>query len=861
MKGDGMTARAAAHAHQKISTGFIAIVFALSSVIAALTPFVLSKIASAEPYAYPSTNDQNRALNAPHVDFVSATTTDVTLTFINPKNYIACFEYRTDGDTSQAVATPNPNILVDDRYPHLCLTNETSTRTFSAQNYVEVRSTFGAERNHDFDWTKFDVLPPPDTSGVTFVNSPKYVRAGNGTDVAAQIVTLDSTTEARFFIDGDATPIAGYDIGGAGATTNWWRLATPLAAGAHTVTAEVMIDGVWYPVNGSGTVYALDLPWAEYLLPQAGATYRPNDKVVRVKADDEFNQFNRMVTVINGVSYTVQRSDCSDQGNFVLCDLENLGLPEGTYTAKTTTYTQANNRVDNLMSVPFTIDATAPAVFGLDIENDISGNVGAEIVAAASASDNTAVESVNFYVTTPRADGVCTGNGTKHAEFRQSTPSLDGKYRATLQVGSLHGTYCVSAMSRDVAKNNSSPVHQKLFIDNAAPVVAITSPTGNTTNATTVQIRGSVSDDNPSHYYLRIERPNGQVLFERTTNRTTSFTNELLHSWNTSSLPDGTYKIFLEARDALGNKDGTRTTPGSSVASTTLTIDRQAPVFSISTTNSGPYGPNNRYVTGTSTLAESVASHAFIVSQGSVSGTPTDWTWDTDGLASGTYSIKLSATDAAGNTGESNTIEITVDNDGPSLSIAPVLGTFTGGTVKPVVTANDPHGPITYKWELTDPSDDYEDIMSNDSVKEPTFSPTVAGTYSFTLTATDSLGNSSTEVFEFNWEPGQAPSFVDRSNAGAIVLAVTTPTQPEGLIATQFNTTNPQTLGITTESNADENNDGQVKDAATTKPGEKEVITQASSNNGWWLLLVVAVLVAAYYGYRNWRLSHAQQQS
>src|SRR5690606_31532495 len=101
-----------------------------------------------------------------------------------------------------------------------------------------------------------------------------------------------------------------------------------------------------------------------------------------------------------------------------LCDLDNLGLTAGTYTAVTTTYTKANNRVDNLLSESFRIDSTAPMVLVLDVENSVNDVVGSTVKAAAEASDDSDLESVNFYVTEPRHDGACTGNGTKLAEFR-----------------------------------------------------------------------------------------------------------------------------------------------------------------------------------------------------------------------------------------------------------------------------------------------------------------------------------------------------------------------------------------------------------------------------------------------------------
>jgi hypothetical protein len=120
-----------------------------------------------EAYAFRSTNDDNRdgtnsyrpGVIGPHVDLVSATMSSVTLDFIMPENYVACFEYRSDGDTSQVIGTNYNTGITDGLYPYFCVTNTNRVETISADEYVEVRSVFGGERDWDFDWTRFDVLP------------------------------------------------------------------------------------------------------------------------------------------------------------------------------------------------------------------------------------------------------------------------------------------------------------------------------------------------------------------------------------------------------------------------------------------------------------------------------------------------------------------------------------------------------------------------------------------------------------------------------------------------------------------------------------------------------------------------------
>lgn len=106
---------------------------------------------------FPSTNDTNRTNGWAHVNVVSVGFGEITLEFVSTRNFTSCFEYRTDGDTSQALATPNPNVNVSDHYPSVCVRNSTQQMTFEADEYIEVRLAFGAEGDERFDWTRFDV--------------------------------------------------------------------------------------------------------------------------------------------------------------------------------------------------------------------------------------------------------------------------------------------------------------------------------------------------------------------------------------------------------------------------------------------------------------------------------------------------------------------------------------------------------------------------------------------------------------------------------------------------------------------------------------------------------------------------------
>jgi hypothetical protein len=57
--------------------------------------------ATAQVNPTPSTNDINRANGWAHVNQIAVGIGSTTLEFVSTRSFFSCFEYRTDGDTSQ----------------------------------------------------------------------------------------------------------------------------------------------------------------------------------------------------------------------------------------------------------------------------------------------------------------------------------------------------------------------------------------------------------------------------------------------------------------------------------------------------------------------------------------------------------------------------------------------------------------------------------------------------------------------------------------------------------------------------------------------------------------------------------------
>ena len=122
--------------------------------------FALALASASSAFAQtPSTNDENRALGWAHVNQLEVGIGYVTLEFVSPRGFWSCFEYRSDGDTSQSTGN-NPNTLITDGfYPYFCLNNNRLVTDIVADGYVEVRMVFGGESDERFTWTRFEVLP------------------------------------------------------------------------------------------------------------------------------------------------------------------------------------------------------------------------------------------------------------------------------------------------------------------------------------------------------------------------------------------------------------------------------------------------------------------------------------------------------------------------------------------------------------------------------------------------------------------------------------------------------------------------------------------------------------------------------
>ena len=369
-------------------------------------------------------------------------------------------------------------------------------------------------------------------------------------------------------------------------------------------------------------------------------------------------------TDVNGpVSYYYESSHSSavnPNGSFVAPayqsgalstnEINTSGTPAGVYYWHVRAVDAAGNSTAWTPAWKVTVDNTRPNATITAPSSGSYNNTGNFTIKGTASDTLSGVSHVNIYVTKFTSTGSFGGYVVKDqpASFDPTTGTF------TYNVSGLaDGTYAVKADAFDKAGNNHFANTVQVTVDTVAPVVAITSPSNGAVLSYakngTVMVQGSVTDNNPSHYYWRITGPNNYDI-SKVVYDASSFTNQTITSWDLDNLPSGMYTIDLEARDAAGNKGA------NSVQTINVTVDNTAPVVTVtgptSTTDTTPT------ITGTvdsasTTLAVTVNGHTYsaTVDTTANSGGTYNWSADvTNPLTVGNYTVTVDATDMAGNT-------------------------------------------------------------------------------------------------------------------------------------------------------------------------------------------------------------------
>jgi len=323
--------------------------------------------------------------------------------------------------------------------------------------------------------------------------------------------------------------------------------------------------------------------------------------------------------------------------------------------------------------------------------------------------------------------------------------------------GSPDGAAELRVVVSDVAGNDPfTSDSRSITLDNNAPSVSLSAPGA---GSGTVALSASGSSD--------IET----VVFERRTGggAWTSIGSDTTPgdgfgvSFDTGGLADGTHELRARAIDVSGN-EGTSSPQSISVDNTAPTAAITQPAAGANVGASVALGANAS--DGTSGVASVVyqfrpAGGTDWTDAASASGAPWSATWNASGVADGQYEVRARVTDAAGNTGVSAPISVTVDATAPTVVLGPVAGELSGTVTLTATTAGDGVASVTFErrpsggsWAAigSDSSSPYSLAFNTASIGD--------GVYDIRAVVRDGVGNSNESVRTGVRIDNSAPSLV-----------------------------------------------------------------------------------------------------
>ncbi|MDI6778294.1 MAG: lamin tail domain-containing protein [Patescibacteria group bacterium] len=225
---------------------------------------------------------------------------------------------------------------------------------------------------------------------------------------------------------------------------------------------------------------------------------------------------------------------------FLLLFISNLGKIQGTNSFFMDTATVAGNEMTAGYWIPeLTMDYSPSSPDG---DNGFFKTAPCVTLEAKLGGSVASLSEVDIFYEFSN-DGNPVAGGTKY----------DGTCVEIPDGNSIH--FQAQAVNKDNPDWKSNVEGGQFKVDTICPVVKITNPDSGDTLSGSVEIRGTVTDANPHHYWLVVENSSGaKVAGPGTVNDSISFTNKKFFDWDTTAVPDGDYKIKLEARDAAGNK-------------------------------------------------------------------------------------------------------------------------------------------------------------------------------------------------------------------------------------------------------------------------------------------------------------------
>jgi subtilisin family serine protease len=331
---------------------------------------------------------------------------------------------------------------------------------------------------------------------------------------------------------------------------------------------------------------------------------------------------------------------------------------------------RSGNETTNVVNVTVANDTSAPTV---SLTSPAAGaTVSGSVPLAATASDDLGVSSLTFLV-----DG-----GTAGIDV---TPA--GRVWRT--TAAANGPHVVSVVARDAAGHETTTSASVTVLnDLQAPAVALTTPVEGATVSGVVSVLASSSDD------VGVTGVQFKVDGVLVGTEDTAAPYEAL--WDTAAATAGSHTVTAVARDGAGHETATSVT-------VVVANDTAPPTIAFTSPGTGETLMGSMSIMASASDNVGVASVQFLV-DGIAAGAPMlappyGWSWNTEGLTDGAHTLTAIARDAAGHEASASVeVQVTSDQEAPTLALASPTGNIVSGVVPLVATASDNVGVVSVEF-------------------------------------------------------------------------------------------------------------------------------------------------------------------
>lgn len=425
-----------------------------------------------------------------------------------------------------------------------------------------------------------------------------------------------------------------------------------------------------------------------------------------------------------GATLQTLTTSASAQGAW---SVSSASLADGTYTV----VARATDAVGNASQamVTFTLDTTLPSIaITSPSDGDALSDMMPQVLGQTDIGASVEVE-------IKAASGMVVSSAT-------ATVDAQGAWSATGAMALVDGTYTIIATATSPT-NTSAQTSITITVDTTSPVVMIQSPSGLTNDATTT-ISGTAEAG--SSLVVIITDMAGNTV--QTLNTSADANGDF--SVDAAALPDGSYMVSAMATDAAGN---TGMSPAVS-----FVVDTAAPMLSVTS-------PTDGQVTQDSTpsvigVAEAGAvikvavtdANGVTVNANTSANANGDFQLDLAMLADGSYTIVVSAADAAGNVTTAPSINLSIDTMGPALTLSsPTDGSSINDDTPDVIGAAEPGAMVNL--EVKDAQGMIVETLMATADATGKFTATLAalpeGQFTVSASSSDAAGNTTTITSSF----------------------------------------------------------------------------------------------------------------